>query len=171
MSDTTEQRKDKPALDSAIRVVKKILPVLKIIAPPLVLGLVLFVFLFWSGLGDVIGENLAERTGTVPALFIMFAVCFIPSLSPVLGPSVLVALAAAALCGEQIASGKVNFLLALTALLILDAQLGGSFIPPSLGLGENEPETMSAGVPAIVFTRLVTVSAAVALACLLLNLF
>lgn len=168
MSDTNVREDAKPE-NPAIRILRKSLPVLKIMAPSLVLGLLLFVFLFWSGLGDIIGENLAVWTGMVPALFIMFAVCFIPALSPMLGQSFLAACAAAVLCGEQIASGKAGFFLAAAALLAVDAHLGGSFIPPSLGFGENEPETMSAGVPAIVFTRLITVPAAVVLACLLSN--
>jgi PTS system glucitol/sorbitol-specific IIC component len=71
------------------------------------------------------------------------------------------------LTGEQIAGRFATPVLALAALLALDAQLGGSFIPPNHVLDENEPETISAGVPGIVFTRLLTVPAAVLLSCLL----
>jgi len=145
---------------------EKSLPVLKIIAPPVFLCLALFILLFWTGLGDIIGENLSAFLGPVPAVLIIFAICFIPAVSPLLGPGLLIAMAAGVLSGEQIAAGEAGLILGLTALLAIDATLGGSFIQPGLVMGENEPETISAGVPGIVFTRLITVPAAVALACL-----
>jgi PTS system glucitol/sorbitol-specific IIC component len=145
---------------------KKMLPVLKKLAPPLLVGASLFIVLFWLGLGELIGRELAALTGPVLALVIIFAACLIPALSPVLGSGLLIAIAAGILTGEQIAGGAVTPVLALAALLSVDAQLGGSFIPAGLALGENEPETISAGVPGIVFTRLITVPVAVVLACL-----
>ena len=145
---------------------RKMLPVLKIMAPSVLLASVVFILLFWTGLGDMIGRELALFTGPVPALLIIFAICLIPALSPILGPGIIIAIAAAVLTGEQIAGGMAKPVLALAALLAIDAQLGGSFIPPNHVLGENEPETISAGVPGIVFTRLITVPAAVVLSCL-----
>ena len=149
-----------------VRFGKKMLPVLKKMAPSVLLGAIIFILLFWTGLGDKIGQELAALTGHVPALFIIFAVCLIPSVSPILGPGLLIAIMAAIITGEQIASGEAKPVLALAALLALDTQIGGSFIPPRLALGENEPETISAGVPGIVFTRLITIPIAVVLACL-----
>ena len=146
---------------------KKIFPVLKAAAPCLLFGAVLFVLLFWSGLGSMIGNELAKLTGRVLALVIIFLVCLIPSVSPLLGPGFLIAIAAGVLTGEQIAGGEARLILALASLLAIDAALGGSFIPPGHVLGENEPETISAGVPGIVFTRLITLPAALVLACLL----
>ena len=145
---------------------KKILPALKIMAPSVLLGLSLFILLFLSGLGSIIGSEIALLTNPVLALLIIFVVCLIPSVSPILGPVLLIAIAAAVFTGEQIAEGAVNPSVALAALLALDAQLGGSFIPPRLALGEHEPETINAGVPGIVFTRLITVPLAVLAACL-----
>ena len=153
-------------LNLLIRLGKKILPVLKKMAPSILLGLILFILLFLSGLGSIIGSELALLTSPVLALLIIFGVCLIPAVSPILGPVLLIAIAAAVFAGEQIAEGAVNPSVALAALLALDAQLGGSFIPPRLALGENEPETINAGVPGIVFTRLITVPLAVLAACL-----
>ncbi|MCL1928562.1 MAG: hypothetical protein FWG07_07205 [Treponema sp.] len=154
-------------LDLLVRLGRQILPVLKAMAPSVLLGAVTFILLFLTGLGDTIGRELALLTGIVPALLIIFAICFIPAVSPVLGPGIIIAVAAAIFTGEQIAGGMAKPVVALAALLALDAQLGGSFIPPNHVLGENEPETISAGVPGIVFTRLLTVPAAVLLSCLL----
>ena len=147
--------------------VKKAVPALKKMAPCLLLGIVVFVLLFWTGLGDIIGDELSLITGTVPALLIIMAMCLIPSVSPMLGPGLIIVLAAGVLTGEQIASGKATLLMALVFLLALDAQIGGSFIPPGFAMGENEPDTISIGVPGIVFTRLITVPAAVVLVSLL----
>lgn len=144
----------------------KILPVLKIIAPSVLLGSALFILLFLTGLGNIIGSELAVLTGRALALLIIFAICFIPAVSPILGPVLIIVIAAAVLAGEQIAEGAVSPVVSLAALLALDAQYGGSFIPPRLALKENEPETINAGVPGIVFTRLITVPLAVLLVCL-----
>jgi PTS system glucitol/sorbitol-specific IIC component len=51
--------------------------------------------------------------------------------------------------------------MALPALLAIDAQIGGDFVPAGLALGEEEPETINAGVPPVLFTRLITVPVAV----------
>ena len=144
----------------------KLLPKLKNFVPSLLLGAVIFGFLYWTGLADKMSVEIAALTGSVPVWLIIFAVSLIPALSSVLGPGLLIAIAAGILTGEQIAGGKSTPFLALAALLAIDAQIGGSFIPPSLGMGETERETISAGVPAIVFTRLVTVPIAVVLVCL-----
>ena len=154
-----------PPLDGIlIRSGKKMLPVLKIIGPPFFLGLALFIALFWTGLGNMLGNELMEMTGPVQALLILFAVCFIPAASPILGPGLLIAVGAAVFTGERIAAGEAAPFLALAALFAIDVQIGGNFIPPGLVLKENEPETINAGVPGIVFTRLITIPLAVALA-------
>ena len=142
-----------------------ILPVLKILAPPFLLGLAFFVVLLLTGLGDMLGNNLSALTGSIPAALIIFAVCFIPALSPLLGPGLLIAIAAGVLTGEQIAAGAAIPFMALPALFAIDAQIGGSFIPPGLVWGVNEPETINAGIPGIVFTRLIMLPAAVLLTC------
>jgi len=139
--------------------------VMKAIAPPLLLGSVIFILLLITGLGDIIGNDLAAFVGPIPALLIICATCLIPALSPLLGPGLLIALAAGVLTGERIAAGAATIFLALPALFAVDVQIGSSFIPPRLTLKENEPETINAGVPEIVFTRLITIPLAVVLAC------
>jgi PTS system glucitol/sorbitol-specific IIC component len=145
---------------------RKLYPGLKKIAPPLLLGSILFILLFWTGLGDMIGNELSELTGPVPALLIIFAVSLIPVLSSALGPGLLIVIAAGILAGEQIAGKAATPVFSLAALCAFDAQIGWSFIPPSHVLGENEPETINAGVPAVVFTRLVILPIAVVLTAL-----
>ena len=137
--------------------------------PSLILALVVFILLFLSGMGNSIGYSLSALTGPLPALLIIFAVCFIPAVSPLLGPCLLIAVAATILSGEQIASGMASPFLALPAILAIDAQIGSSFIPSGFSMGENEPATINAGVPAVVFSRLITTPAAVAAACLFMT--
>jgi len=143
-----------------------IFPIMKILAPNLLLGSVIFILLLVTGLGDIIGNDLAAYVGPIPALLIICATCLVPALSPLLGPGILIALAAGILTGEQIAAGAATIFLALPALFAIDVQMGSSFIPPRLTLKENEPETINAGVPGIVFTRLITIPLAVILACI-----
>ena len=144
---------------------RTILPALKVMAPSFFLGCAVFLILLFSGLGDMLGNNLAAMAGPIPAALIVCAVCFIPALSPLLGPGLVIAIAAGVLTGEQIAAGKVIPFIALPALFAIDVQIGGSFIPPGLVMGINEPETINAGVPGIVFTRLIILPATVVLAC------
>jgi PTS system glucitol/sorbitol-specific IIC component len=122
--------------------------------------------MFMTGLADRIGENLAPLTGPVPAALIVLGVCFIPILSPLAGPGIGIVLAAGLFAGEQIAAGAVTPLLVLPFLFALDAWIGGGFIPPGLFFGEDEKETLNTGIPAAVFTRLVLLPAAVAIACI-----
>jgi PTS system glucitol/sorbitol-specific IIC component len=143
---------------------RKSQPAVKVLAPPVFLGIAIIVLLQWTGLGIMINEELGVFLNPVLAFLFFIAICFIPAVSPVLGPGLIIAILAGVLTGEQIAAGMATPVLAITALLAIDAQIGGGFIPHGLALGEHEPETISAGVPGIVFTRLITVPAALLLA-------
>jgi sorbitol-specific phosphotransferase system component IIBC len=112
------------------------------------------------------GETLARHTGPVPAALIVFGICFIPLLSTLTGPGLIIVLAAGILTGEQIAAAEASPFLALPVLLALDARLGGGFISPGLAFGEDEKETLNPGLPGIVFTRLMLLPAALAALCL-----
>jgi PTS system glucitol/sorbitol-specific IIC component len=113
-----------------------------------------------TGLGAIIGEGVDP----IPYLPVVCIICFIPVISPITGPGLGIAFLAGILTGEQIAAGSIKMVLALPALLAIDAQIGGSFVPLSMALGETEPETINAGVPSVLFTRLITVPAAVVIA-------
>ena len=98
------------------------------------------------------------------SLVILSIICALPFLSPILGPAGVIAAVVGTLIGQQIASGTVPLYLALPALFAIDAQAGCDFIPVGLTLGEAEPETITSGTPAILFSRLLTAPVAVLIA-------
>jgi PTS system glucitol/sorbitol-specific IIC component len=127
------------------------------VLPVLVLAGGIAALIIRTGLDALIAGNVAP----IPALVVILLLCFIPSISPFIGPGLGIALIAGILTGEQIAAGSVKLVMALPALLAIDAQVGGDFVPAGLALGEEEPETINAGIPPVLFTRLITVPAAV----------
>ena len=90
-----------------------------------------------SGLGNLIAKTIAPLCGTLPGMAVI---------AQVVGT----------LLGAQFATGAIPARYALPALFAIDGQVGGDFVPVGLSLGEAEPETIEYGVPAVLFSRIVT---------------
>jgi len=138
-------------------VIKNILPFMAFVA--MLIGIIQ-----GSGLGDIIANTISPFAGSLPGMLIISVVCAIPIISPIIGPGAVIAQVVGVLVGEQIGRGAIAPSLALPALFAIDAQVGGDFVPVGLSLGEAEPETINAGVPAVLFSRLITGPVAVVIA-------
>ena len=109
-----------------------------------------------SGLGNLIAKTIAPLCGTLPGMLVICFICSLPFLSPILGPGAVIAQVVGTLLGAQFATGAIPARYALPALFAIDGQVGGDFVPVGLSLGEAEPETIEYGVPAVLFSRIVT---------------
>ena len=144
--------------DSIDQVIVNILPFMAFIA--LVIGIILE-----TGIGDLIANALAPLANNIVGLIIMSLIIALPVLSPLLGPGAVIAQVIGTLLGSTlIATGAIAPRLALPALFAINPQVGCDFIPVGLALGEAEPETVEVGVPAVLFSRLITGPLAVILA-------
>ena len=117
-----------------------------------------------SGLGNVIANTIAPLCGNLPGMLVISIVCSLPFLSPILGPGAVIAQVVGTLLGAQFAAGAIPAKYALPALFAIDGQVGGDFVPVGLSLGEAEPETIEMGVPAVLFSRIITGPLAVLIA-------
>jgi PTS system glucitol/sorbitol-specific IIC component len=135
--------------DTIDTIIRNILPFMAFIS--FIICLVLI-----TGVGDLIAQGIKGLAGSIVGLLIVSVVCAIPVLSPLLGPGAVIAQVVGTLLGVEIGKGTIPPQMALPALFAINPQVGCDFIPVGLALGEAEPETVEVGVPAVLFSRLIT---------------
>lgn len=143
--------------DSVNSVIKNVLPFMAFIS--LIIGIILA-----TNVGTVIAEGLTGFAGNIVGLLIMSFIIGLPFFSPLLGPGAVIAQIIGTLIGVEIGRGTIAPQFALPALFAINPQVGCDFIPVGLSLGEAEPETVEIGVPAVLFSRMITGPLAVLLA-------
>ncbi len=109
-----------------------------------------------TGVGEALANFISPLAESLPGLLAISVFCAIPVLSPVLGPGAVIAQIVGVLLGTRIGAGDIAPQYALPALFAINPQVGCDFIPVGLALGEAEPETVEVGVPAVLFSRLIT---------------
>jgi len=143
--------------DAIDTIIKNVLPFMAFIA--MVIGIILE-----SGIGDFIADTLSPLASSVPGLLLLSVIVALPVLSPLLSPGAVIAQIIGTLLGVEIGRGNIPPQYALPALFAINPQVGCDFIPVGLALGEAEPETVEIGVPAVLFSRMITGPAAVVIA-------
>jgi PTS system glucitol/sorbitol-specific IIC component len=118
----------------------------------------------YTGLSQWIAQAVTPLAGNVFGLILLGIIVGLPFLSPILGPGAAIAQVIGVLMGTQIASGALPVQYALPTLFAINGQVGCDFVPVGLSLGEAEPETVSVGVPAVLFSRQITSPLAVVIA-------
>lgn len=135
--------------DTVDMVIRNVIPFMAFIS--FIIGLILT-----TGIGDVIAKGLKGSASSLIGLLLISLVCSIPILSPLLGPGAVIAQIVGTLLGVEIGKGNIPAQYSLPALFAINPQVGCDFIPVGLALGEAEPATVEIGVPAVLFSRVIT---------------
>lgn len=135
--------------DTIDMVIKNILPFMAFVS--MLVGLINY-----TGIGNAIAAAVKPLSGNIVGLIILSVICSIPILSPVLGPGAVIAQVVGVLLGVEIGKGTIPPAMALPALFAINSQAGADFVPVGLTLAEAEPYTVEVGVPAVLFSRLLT---------------
>lgn len=143
--------------DTVDTVIRNVIPFMAFIS--FIIGLILT-----TGIGDWIAKGLKGSASSLPGLLLISIVCAIPILSPLLGPGAVIAQIVGTLLGVEIGKGNIPAQYSLPALFAINPQVGCDFIPVGLALGEAEPQTVEIGVPAVLFSRVITGPLAVVIA-------
>ena len=121
-------------------------------------------FVTYTGLSDLLAAAVTPLASSPIGLILLGVITGLPFLSPILGPGAAIAQVIGVLMGTQIAAGALPVQYALPTLFAIDGQVGCDFVPVGLALGEAKPETVAVGVPAVLFSRLITSPVAVLIA-------
>ena len=138
--------------------------VLNTIIPFMAYVSLLIGFVTYTGISQWIANAVQPLAANPLGLILLGVITAIPILSPILGPGAAIAQVVGVLMGQQIAAGALPVQYALPTLFAINGQVGCDFIPVGLSLGEAEAETVSVGVPAVLFSRMITSPVAVIIA-------
>lgn len=143
--------------DTIDTVIKNILPFMAFVST--LIGIITF-----TGIGDLIANFVTPLASSLTGMLILSLLCSIPLISPMLAPGAVIAQVVGVLIGVEIGRGNIPPEMALPALFAINPQVGTDFVPVGLTLGEAETETIEVGVPAVLFSRLITGPIAVVIA-------